>query len=302
MDRFVSMQAFVRVVELGTFTKAAEGLNMPKATLTRAVQELEAHLRTQLLNRTTRRVSVTPDGAAYYERAKRLLVDLDEVEASLATAGRAPKGRIRVDVPGSLGRMILIPALPEFFLRYPEIQIELGVSDRPSDLLGEQVDCVLRGGEISDPSLIARRIGEFDFRLCATPEYLRRHGTPQHPSELESAPHRVVSYFSARTGQIFPFELKRGGEALRVTGRSALAVNDGSAYMEAGLAHLGVMRGIDFMVDPLIAKGQLVALFTDWELERLPIHVAFPPNRHLSTRLRVFVDWAVELLGRYRPR
>lgn len=299
MDRFVAMQSFVRVVELGSFTKAAENLGMPKASLTRAVQELEAHLRTQLLNRTTRRVGVTPDGAAYYERARRLLDDLQEAEGSFA-ASRAPHGRLRVDVPGSLGRTLLIPALSGFHARYPDIQLEIGVSDRPADLLGEQVDCVLRGGEITDPTLVARRVGEFAFRCCATPEYLRRHGTPQHPSDLASAPHWAVNYFSSRTGQVLPFEFRRDGETTVVNGRSIVSVNDGSAYLEAGLAHLGVMRGIDFMVDPLIARGELVTILAGWGFPKLPVHIAFPPNRHLSPKLRVFVDWTVELLGRFR--
>ncbi|MBH9577092.1 LysR family transcriptional regulator [Inhella proteolytica] len=297
MDRVLAMQAFIRVVDTGSFTAAAEALGMPKATLTRGVQELEAHLRTQLLNRTTRRVGVTPDGALYYERASRLLAELDELEGSLNRQGRTPHGKLRVDLPGSIGRSMIIPALPDFYARYPDIQLELGVSDRPVDLLAERVDCVLRGGEISDPTLVARRIGAFELLVCATPRYLERHGTPTHPAQLNEARFPVVQYFSARTGQVIPDTLRRGEEVVEVRGQARLAVNDGDAYMAAALADLGVMVGASVMVEPLLASGQLVRLFPDWELERIPLYIAFPPNRHLSTRLRVFVDWVVELMG-----
>jgi LysR family transcriptional regulator, regulator for bpeEF and oprC len=298
MDRFNAMQAFARVVEAGTFTKAADSLGLPKATVTRLVQTLEAHLRTQLLNRTTRRVTVTADGATYYERAQRLLSELDELEGSVSQARVLPRGRLRIDVPGVLGREVLIPALHEFQARYPDIQIEMGVSDRPVDLIGDNVDCVIRGGEITDPSLVARRIGSFQFVCCATPEYLRRHGQPNHPRELEQRPHRLVGYFSARTGRLGSLTFRRGDEVVEVSGQPALAVNDVSAYVGAGLAHLGVVRLTRFLALPLIESGRLQPVLTDWQFEPLAIYVVYPPNRHLSSKVRAFVDWAVEVVGR----
>jgi LysR family transcriptional regulator, regulator for bpeEF and oprC len=301
VDRLNAMQAFVRVVEAGTFTKAADSLEMPKATVTRLIQTLETHLRTKLLNRTTRRVSVTPDGAAYYERAMRLLSDLEELEGTMTQARVSPRGRIRVDVPGMLGRMVVIPALPEFRRRFPDIQIDLGVSDRPVDLIGENVDCVLRGGELTDQSLVARRVGEFHFVACATPAYLKASGTPVHPSDLEDARHRVVGYFSARTGRVFPFVFRRGDETHEVQGRYDLAVNDGGAYLSAGLAGLGVLQLVRNMAQPHLDDGSLVPLFPDWHFDVLPIHVVYPPNRHLSTKLRAFVDWLVELMAQVAP-
>lgn len=302
MDRFLAMQAFIRVVDSGSFTAAAEALGIPKATLTRGVQELEAHLRTQLLNRTTRRVGVTPDGALYYERASRLLAELDEVEGSLSQQGRAPHGRLRVDMPGAIARLFIIPALPDFYARYPDIQLELGVGDRPVDLVAERVDCVLRGGEIQDPNLIARRVGEFELIVCASPGYLKRHGRPEHPSQLNEAHFPTLRYFSARTGQVIPDILHRGDETVQVLGHPRLAVNDGDAYMTAAMADLGVFTGARFVVEPLLARGELVQLFPDWKLDPIPLHIAFPPNRHLSTRLRVFVDWVVEVMGRVSLR
>lgn len=298
MDRFLAMQAFIRVVDSGSFTAAAEALGMPKATLTRGVQELEAHLRTQLLNRTTRRVGVTPDGALYYERASRLLAELDEVEGSLSQQGRAPHGKLRVDMPGAIARLFIIPALPEFYARYPDIELELGAGDRPVDLVAERVDCVLRGGEILDPTLVARRVGEFELIVCASPGYLARHGQPAHPTDLNTPRFPMLRYFSARTGQPIADVFKRGDERVEVLGHPRLAVNDGDAYMAAAMADLGAFAGARFVVAPLLARGELVQLLPDWQLDPIPLHIAFPPNRHLSTRLRVFVDWVIEVMRR----
>jgi LysR family transcriptional regulator, regulator for bpeEF and oprC len=302
MDRLQAMSAFVRVVESGTFTKAADSMDLPKATVTRLVQSLETHLRTQLLNRTTRRVTVTPDGAAYYERATRLLSDIDEIEGAMTQARKTPRGRIRVDVPGTFGRMVLVPALGLFQDRYPEIQIDLGVSDRAVDLVADHVDCVVRGGAITDLSLVARCIiGDLNYRVCAAPGYLRRHGTPRDPAELEAEPFAVISYFSARTGRPVPFVLSRSiageSEDREVYGRSTLAVNDGGAYLAAALAGLGVVRAPSFMVAEHLDAGRLVPLFPDWRAAPMPLHIAYPPNRHLSHRLRVFVDWVAELVA-----
>lgn len=298
MDKFSAMQAYVRVVEAGTFTKAADSMGLPKPTVTRLIQTLESHLQTKLLNRTTRRVSVTADGAAYYERALRILSEMDELESSMSHAKTNPRGRLRIDVAAAVGQLLLIPALPDFHARYPEIQIDLGVSDRPVDLIGENVDCVLRGGEITDQSLVARRIGEFHLLLCATPGYLKRYGTPTHPTDLEGDRHRVVNYLSHRTGRPFPFTFNRGNERYEINGRHIVAVNDSGANLAAGLAGLGLVRTTTFQAQQYIESGALVPLLLDWCADSIPIHVVYPPNRHLSTKLRVFVDWAAELFAR----
>ena len=184
-------------VEAGTFTRASGLLDMPKPTITKLIQALEAHLQTKLLHRTTRRVTVTPDGAAYYERVVRLLADLDDLDGSMALSQAAPKGRLRIDVSASLALLVIIPALPDFHARYPDIQVELGVTDRLVDLIGENVDCVVRAGELTDQSLIARRIGELDFIACAAPAYLDRYGEFRHPMDLEND-HYMVGYFHRR--------------------------------------------------------------------------------------------------------
>lgn len=298
MDKFAAMQAFVRVVEAGTFTKAADSLNLPKPTVTRLIQMLETHLQTKLLNRTTRRVTVTADGAAAYDRALRLLSEMDELESSMSRAKANPRGRLRIDVGAAVAHLLLIPALPDFHARYPDIQIDLGVSDRPVDLIGENVDCVLRAGEITDQSLVARRIGEFHTILCATPDYVKRRGIPRHPNDLEGDAHRVVSYFSHRTGQPYPLTFTKAGERLELSPRYVLSVNDSTANIAAGLAGLGIVRTTTFQARTHIDNGTLVPILLDWCADSIPLYVVYPPNRHLSTKLRVFVDWVAELFAR----
>ena len=299
MDRFDAMQAFARVVETGSFTKAADTLHMSKTSVTQLVQQLEARMRVRLLNRTTRKVNVTADGAAYYERVLGLLADLDDAETSLSGASSVPRGRLRVDVPSPLARMILIPALPAFHARYPEIQLDLGVSDRMVDIIDEKVDCVVRGGELTDQSLMARRIGDLRLGVYAAPSYLERAGSPSHPRELENTQHRIVGFLGSRLGK--PFAIHRHEESIKVQGRYVLSTDDGNSYLAAGLAGLGILWLPDYMAREHLASGELVALFEDWRLDPMPLYLAFPPNRHVSAKLRVFIDWIAELMARHAP-
>jgi len=290
VDQLTAMRAFVRVVEAGTFTRAADLLEMPKPTVTKLIQQLETHLRARLLNRTTRRVTVTMDGAAYYERAMRLLSELDELDASMTLAQARPSGRLRVDCSSALATSVIIPALHEFHARYPDIQVDLGLSDRPADLLAENLDCAVRAGEIADQNLIARRIGEMQLITCATPDYLARAGTPLHPRELEEG-HHIVAYRPALSGRVMPFFYQNHSETIEITGRYTISVNDGMGYMAAALAGLGV-------VQLPTTEGRLVPILLDWCTGPKPLHIVYPPNRHLSNKVRVFVDWLAELFSR----
>lgn len=301
MDRFDAMHAFARVVETRSFTKAAETLHMSKTSVTQLVQQLEARLRVKLLNRTTRKVNVTADGAAYYERVVRLLADMDDAETSLSSASASPRGRLRVDVPSPLARFILVPALPAFHARYPEIQFDMGVSDRMVDLIGENVDCVVRGGELTDPSLMARRLGDLPLGVYAAPDYLARAGTPAHPQALDDAGHSIVGFVWSRTGKTVPYAMHRGSERVEAQGRCFFSFDDGNAYLEAGLAALGILWLPVYMAQAHVARGELVPLFDDWRLDSIPMFVAFPPNRRVSAKLRVFIDWVVELTAHHVP-
>lgn len=301
MDRFNAMQAFARVAEAGSFTKAAATLNMSKTSVTQLVQQLEARLQVRLFNRTTRKVNVTADGAAYYERVIKLLADLDDAETSLSSAARAPRGRLRIDVPSPLARMLLIPALPQFYARYPEIQLSLGVSDRIVDMIEENVDCVVRGGEITDQSLVARHLADLPIGVYAAPSYLAQHGTPAHPRELAEGLHSTVGYWWFRTGKTLAITLTRGDEEVCVQGQSRLVVDDGNAYLAAGLAGLGLVWLPHYMAQPPVARGELLQVLPEWQIAPMPLYLAFAPNRHVSAKLRVFINWMTELMAPYAP-
>lgn len=297
MDKIQAMRVFARVVEAGTFTKAAESLALPKGTVTKLVQHLEARLKVRLLNRTTRRVTVTPDGAAYYERTVRLLNDLDDIEASMTNAQANPSGRLRVDVGTSVARLIIIPALADFYRRYPDIQLDLGVSDRPVDLISDNVDCVLRGGELLEQSLVARRVGNMGLVTVAAPQYLKERGTPSAPEDLEDG-HTTVNYFSSRTGRPYPHLFEKDGRMLEISGRYRVALNDSNALLAAVVAGLGISQVASFAAAPHLDNGELVPVLADWTRPAIPLHVVYPPNRHLSAKVRAFVEWVADLLAR----
>ena len=297
MNKLQAMEVFVQVVDAGGFTRAAEHMQLPKATVSTLIQSLESTLAVKLLHRTTRQVSVTADGAAYYERCLRILSDVREAEESLSRTRLSPSGRLRVDVPTGLASDILVPALPDFFARYPDILLEMGCSDRQVDLIEEGVDCAVRGGTLGDSSLIARRVGVLNFITCASPAYLARHGRPTHPSELQR--HRCVNFFSSRTGKIFEWDFTRDGERVQMQLPGLIAVNDSNAYLAAGLAGLGVVQTATVMVDPMLADGRLEQLLSDWSTDPAPIHVVYPQNRHLSAKVRVFVEWVAELFANH---
>lgn len=301
MDRFDAMRAFARVVEAGSFTKAAQTLHMSKTTVTQLIQQLESRLRVRLLHRTTRKLGVTPDGAVYYERVIRLLADMEDAENSLSSAAMTPRGRLRVDVPSPLARLILVPALPAFHARYPDIQIDMGVSDRGVDLIGDNVDCVLRGGQITDQSLIARHVGDLQIGVYVAPSYVERLGAPAHPRELQNTDHCIVGFLSSRTSKIDPLVLCSENERIEITGNYVLAVDDGNACLEAGLVGLGVIALPNYMAAAHQAVGALIPLFTQWRISPMPLYLAFPPNRHVNAKLRVFIDWIVELMEQHVP-
>ena len=298
MDQLQTMRVFVRVVEAGNFTRAADSLGLPKATVTKQIQALETRLRTRLLNRTTRRVSVTPDGAAYYERTARLLGDFDDIEAGMVNAQASPSGRLRIDVGSAVARLVILPRLDSFLARYPDIRLDIGVSEARADLIADNIDVVLRAGRIEDQSLVARRIGLLRYVTVASPAYLARHGAPEHPTDLEKRRHLVVSYF--RNGGIrrhAPLLFDRGEEHFEIHAEAIVALNESNAHLTALLAGYGVSQTTTCIADPYLKRGELVQVLADWSRPPAPIHVVYPPNRHLSARVRVFVDWVAELFA-----
>ncbi|MDD3482736.1 LysR family transcriptional regulator [Azovibrio restrictus] len=295
MDRFQAMKVYMAVVDARSFSRAADNLSLPRATVTTTIQNLENLLRVRLLNRTTRSVSLTPDGAAYYERCARLLSDLEEMEAAFRDVAQRPQGRLRIDVPTIIGRLILIPKLCEFRQRYPDIELVIGMGDRPVDLVQEAVDCVIRGGELIDSTLVARRIGSINFVTCGAPAYFERHGTPQTLAELQE--HQAVHYFSARTGRIIDWDHLVDGQLQHVKVPGSIAVNDAEAYMALALQGFGLVQAARFMALPYLERGELIEILSQWRPEPLPISVLYPQNRHLSPKVRAFSDWAAELFA-----
>ena len=301
MDQLLALRVFARIADTGTFIRAAESLELPPSTATKLIQELESRLGVKLLHRTTRRVSVTPEGAAYYERAVRVINDVDEMDGFVANERAQPKGRLRIDVPSILANTILIPALPTFRSRYPDIEITLGVSDRNIDLIGDGVDCVIRGNPLPASSLIARRIAELDYVTCASPSYLKVHGSPSHPRQLQQR-HVIYNNSSPLTGKPFPLLFTRRGEEIRIEGRTMVTVNESTAHMTGLVAGLGVGQTFNYLAKPHFKTGALRPLLKSWRRPRHPIHVMYPPNRHLNAKVRVFVDWAVEIFARFDDR
>lgn len=295
MDQLTAIRGFARVVEAGSFTRAADSLDMPNATLSKVVQDLEAHLGVRLLQRTTRRVTVTPEGRDYYEKTLRIVRDLEDIDSAFNAVPGRPKGHLRIDVGGSTARDVLVPALPDFLTRYPDIRIDLGVSDRAVDLISNNVDCVIRGGPLDDSSLVARHIGIADLVTCATPGYLKQFGTPAYPDELKNG-HKLVSYLSPQTGRAFPFRFERDGEKLEIKVEHRVGVNESNAHLAAALAGLGIVQTFTYAAGPALKSGALVEILKPWRPQPYPFHVVYPHNRHVTQRLRVFIDWLMEHL------
>ena len=296
MDRLLAMQVFTRIVELGAFGKAADSLGLPRASVTLLIKQLERHLGVQLLHRTTRQVSPTLDGHAYYERCLRLLSDLEETESFFSQTRNNPQGRLRVDLPTSLAARVVIPALPEFCARYPRIQLEVGASDRPVELIREGVDCVLRAGEVHDTSLVARPLAQLPQITCASAAYLQRHGTPQSIAELQG--HLTVNYLSALTGRCFPLDFISNGERIELQLPGSLSVSSAESYVAACEAGMGIIQAPYYHLCEQLAAGTLCEILAQYRPAAMPLTALYPQQRQLSRRVRVFVDWLVELFAR----
>jgi DNA-binding transcriptional LysR family regulator len=263
--------------------------------VTNLIQGLEAHLHTKLLNRTTRRVMVTTDGALYYERAAQIVSEIAELDGSLTNSQGLPNGRLRVEMAGAFADWIVVPALCDFYQKYPDIRIDLGVGDRTVDYLAENVDCALRAGTPADQSLIARRVSEVELITCASPLYLEKYGAPARPEELEND-HYSVNYFRAQTNRTLPFEFRKDNEELEINPRYLVSVNDSRTFVTAATSGLGIAQLPHFMIRNELESGALVQVLPEWNREPLGLYIVYPPNRHLSNKVRVFVDWMVKLL------
>lgn len=296
MDQVKAMKVFVRIYERSSFTLAADDLNLPRATLTHTLNQFEAWLGTRLLERSTRRVRPTLDGEAYYLRCVQLLAELEEAE--LAFRSVAPKGRLRVDLHGTLAKYFVIPALPQFMARYPEIELSISEADRFVNLIAEGVDCVLRAGTLGDSALIGRRVATLRQVTCASPAYLRKYGEPKRLADLGE--HRAVNYVSRTTAKLFPFEFMVDGQVQEVTIEGALSVFGAEIYAASAVAGLGIIQCPHYRIAELIDQGVMQEILIDTPPPPMPVSVLYPQNRHMSPRVRVFVDWLAEIFATAR--
>lgn len=295
MDQFRVMQIFKAVADARSFTQAAEQLDLPRPTVTNAVQAIEQKLGVRLLQRTTRKVSLTVEGMIYLDRCTALLSELEDVNALFLGDGRRPSGTIRVDLPERVAHRTVIPALPGFLRQYPDIDVRLGSSDRVADLAGEGIDCAIRGGVLRDSTLIARRLGDMEQINVAARSYLESHGRPQTPAEL--ARHQAVNYFSSMTGRDLPWEyVDEHGAVKSLALRSRVAVSSTEAYLAACRAGLGLIQMPRAGVEDLLASGELEEVLPQWKPAPLPVSIVYAHNRHLSPRVRVFVDWLAHVM------
>lgn len=297
MDRLQAMRLFTRIVELGSFTAAADDLQMPRATVTYAIKELEGGLKARLLERTTRSVRTTLDGEAYYQRCTRLLADLDETEAVFSQSAASPRGRLRVDLQGTVARTFIIPALPDFFAQHPHLTLEIGIGDRPVDLIREGVDCAMRSGPLPESSMVARRIGNIEQVTVASAGYLDRHGIPQRPDDLHRG-HRAVSYMSMATGRHESLDFTIEGANRPFMLENAVAVNDADAYVACCRAGLGIVQVPRYHVAQDLKNGSLQEILPQWRPADMPVSAVYPAHRQLSPRVRVFVDFLAETFRR----
>ncbi len=296
MDRFESMRIFTRIVELGSFTRAGEELGFPKATVTHAIKQLEARLRVRLLHRTTRQVTATLDGDAYYRRCMRLLADLEETENIFSEAAVNPAGKLRIDMHGTLGMHFVMPLLPQFCDRYPNIELEIGMGDRLIDLVRESVDCVLRVGELRDSSMVARKVATLEQVTCASSDYLEKHGVPKSIAELEQ--HHGVNFFSSQTGKLFPFDFIVDGKPLSCAIKGMVSVNNADAYAACCINGFGLIQVPRYHVEKELQSGRLQEILAEFRPDPMPVAVLYPHHRQLSPRVRVFVDWMAEVFAK----
>ncbi|WP_454758835.1 LysR family transcriptional regulator [Caulobacter segnis] len=290
MDRFEAMRLFTRIVERRSFTQAAADLDLPRSTATEAVQQLEARLGVRLLQRTTRQVSPTLDGEAYYQRCLRLLDELEEAEGAFRQ--RTPRGLLRVDVQGALARRFVLPGLPDFLAAHPELKIQMTEGDRLVDLVREGVDCVLRLGDLTDSAMVARRVALLPEVTCAAPAYLERRGTPRTPEDL--ARHRMVGFLNAATGHVYPLELTVDGKVRQITMEADVTINSAENTVAMGLLGLGLIQAPRYRVEDCLADGTLVELLSDYPPTSTPVSLLYPRSRQLSPRVRVFIDWVAK--------
>ncbi|WP_037151537.1 LysR family transcriptional regulator [Rhizobium freirei] len=293
MDRFDAMRVFCRVVERRNFTLAAEDTGLPRSTVTDAIKQVEARLGVRLLQRTTRHVSPTLDGEAYYQRCLRILSDIEDAEG--AFAGAKPKGVLRVDLHGTLARHFVLPNLPSFLETYADIELQITEGDRFVDLIREGIDCVLRVGTLQDSDMIGRRVAMLEEVTLAAPIYVKRFGMPAHPDTLDG--HRMIGFRSSATGGLLPLEFQIDGAVREITLPATISVNAAESYLAAAKLGLGLIQVPRYHAEEALRSGELLHVLQDYPPTQTPVSMLYPRSRQLSPRVRVFIDWLAKVFA-----
>jgi DNA-binding transcriptional LysR family regulator len=294
MANIDAIKRFIRVAELGSFTKAADSLNLPKASVSLAVQQLENKLGTQLLHRTTRKVQLTPDGQVFYDRSIDVLAEVNELDSLFQTDDAEISGVIRVDMSNPIARHIVIPNLPDFLKRYPNLHIELSSTDRQVDLIAEGFDCVIRTGNPADSGLYARHLGDFNQANYASAAYLAQHGEPQKLDDLSE--HWLIHYNANAVTKFDVFEYWNGKVCQRIAMKSRISVNNVDAYQAACVAGLGIIQAPSMIANKLIADGKLLEVLKNYQAPAMPISILYPHRKNLAKRMHIFMDWLNDLI------
>lgn len=292
INLFDNIKIFIEIVDSGSFTQAAENLQIHRPAVTKALQQLEQHTGVRLLQRTTRRLYLTPEGEEFYRRSKPLLSQADDLLDSFAP-NRPLHGQLRVDMPIAFARQIVVPKLAEFYHSHPELEIVLSSSDIRRDMLRDGLDCVLRMGTLDDGDYVARPLGNITMATCASPEYLAQYGMPSHPDDLQQ--HQAVNWINNNSRQIMPWRFQTPTGIKEVTIPGKLILDNSEVYIAAGLAGLGLLQGMKFFLQPYIYNGQLVEVLPDFPCPQRQLSLLYP-HRHLSHKVRVFAEWLEGLM------
>ena len=299
MELLQSMQVFVRVAELGSFTKAADATQLGRPQVTRAIQELEASLGVRLFQRTTRQVRLTTEGEQFYERVMDILGRLAETTSMFDTSGASLRGKLRVDIPSALSQPAFITSLREFTHSHPQIEMALGVTDRTVDLVAEGVDCVLRIGDLPDSSLVARRIGMATMVTCAAPGYIQEFGAPDTLEALDT--HRCISFLSGQNHRRLPWQFSQGGIDRGYVSHRGIVVNESNAYVQCGVAGFGILQAPGIALERYLAEGSLVEVLENYRPRPRPVSVLYPSRTHLVPQVQAFVDWVSQRFAPLYP-
>ncbi|MFT3733694.1 MAG: LysR family transcriptional regulator [Rhodocyclaceae bacterium] len=298
MDRLEAMQIFCKVVELGSFAAAAERLDISTSAVSRQVAQLESHLQARLLNRTTRRISLTDDGRAYYERSLQLLSDIEEMEEQVGNTSAVLRGTLRLTAPISFGIWKLSAAIAEFSAQHPEVKFDIALGDNQVDMVEAGLDLAIRIGELGTQNLVARPIGKARLMTCASPDYLARHGTPATPADLVR--HQCMTYAYNADPHVWKFA--NGDNVVEeVRVKSSLHANNGIMLRELAAQGMGICRAPDFVMQSAVDEGRVVEIMTDWAPGLLTIYAAYPSRKHLSAKVRGFAAFLQTWLGERCP-